>query len=327
MQKKVKIGVVGAGHLGKHHIKHLSNHSLVDFVGFFDTDQDNAQLVSKKFNVESFDNENDLIEASEGINIVTPTETHYDIAIKCLEKKKDIFIEKPITNTSEQAKKIIALSEKNQNIVQVGHIERFNPTIKQLKKVITAPHCIEIERLAPFQTRGTEVPVILDLMVHDIDLVLSMVNEKIENIEASGAKMMSQTVDIAHAQIRFINGVVANLKSSRIAQNYVRKIRTYEENLYTITDLMVPQIEVYSLKKGLNASSESTSKEIDTASGIKTIFYDKIVPEEKDALLEEINNFVDSIKTRQTPVVCGAQGLRALEIALEIEKKVLQNVR
>ena len=327
MQKKVKIGVVGAGHLGKHHIKHLSNHSLVDFVGFFDTDQDNAQLVSKKFNVESFDNENDLIEASEGINIVTPTETHYDIAIKCLEKKKDIFIEKPITNTSEQAKKIIALSEKNQNIVQVGHIERFNPTIKQLKKVITAPHCIEIERLAPFQTRGTEVPVILDLMVHDIDLVLSMVNEKIENIEASGAKMMSQTVDIAHAQIRFINGVVANLKSSRIAQNYVRKIRTYEENLYTITDLMVPQIEVYSLKKGLNASSESTSKEIDTASGIKTIFYDKVVPEEKDALLEEINNFVDSIKTRQTPVVCGVQGLRALEIALEIEKKVLQNVR
>ena len=327
MQKKVKIGVVGAGHLGKHHIKHLSNHSLVDFVGFFDTDQDNAQLVSKKFNVESFDNENDLIEASEGINIVTPTETHYDIAIKCLEKKKDIFIEKPITNTSEQAKKIIALSEKNQNIVQVGHIERFNPTIKQLKKVITAPHCIEIERLAPFQTRGTEVPVILDLMVHDIDLVLSMVNEKIENIEASGAKMMSQTVDIAHAQIRFINGVVANLKSSRIAQNYVRKIRTYEESLYTITDLMVPQIEVYSLKKGLNASSESTSKEIDTASGIKTIFYDKIVPEEKDALLEEINNFVDSIKTRQTPVVGGVQGLRALEIALEIEKKVLQNVR
>ena len=327
MQKKVKIGVVGAGHLGKHHIKHLSNHSLVDFVGFFDTDQDNAQLVSKKFNVESFDNENDLIEASEGINIVTPTETHYDIAIKCLEKKKDIFIEKPITNTSEQAKKIIALSEKNQNIVQVGHSERFNPTIKHLKKVITAPHCIEIERLAPFQTRGTEVPVILDLMVHDIDLVLSMVNEKIENIEASGAKMMSQTVDIAHAQIRFINGVVANLKSSRIAQNYVRKIRTYEENLYTITDLMVPQIEVYSLKKGLNASSESTSKEIDTASGIKTIFYDKIVPEEKDALLEEINNFVDSIKTRQTPVVCGVQGLRALEIALEIEKKVLQNVR
>ena len=327
MQKKVKIGVVGAGHLGKHHIKHLANHSLVDFIGFFDTNQDSAESVSKQFDVKSFDRENDLIDAAEGINIVTPTETHYDIAIKCLEKKKDIFIEKPITNTSEQAKKIIALSEKNQNIVQVGHIERFNPTIKQLKKVITAPHCIEIERLAPFQTRGTEVPVILDLMVHDIDLVLSMVNEKIENIEASGAKMMSQTVDIAHAQIRFINGVVANLKSSRIAQNYVRKIRTYEENLYTITDLMVPQIEVYSLKKGLNASSESTSKEIDTASGIKTIFYDKIVPEEKDALLEEINNFVDSIKTRQTPVVCGVQGLRALEIALEIEKKVLQNVR
>ena len=327
MQKKVKIGVVGAGHLGKHHIKHLANHSLVDFIGFFDTNQDSAESVSKQFDVKSFDRENDLIDAAEGINIVTPTETHYDIAIKCLEKKKDIFIEKPITSTSEEAKKIIALAENNKNIVQVGHIERFNPTIKQLKKVITAPHCIEIERLAPFQTRGTDVPVILDLMVHDIDLVLSMVNEKIENIEASGTKMMSQTVDIAHAQIKFINGVVANLKSSRIAQNYVRKIRTYEENLYTITDLMVPQIEVYSLKKGLNASSESTSKEIDTASGIKTIFYDKIVPEEKDALLEEINNFIDSIQTRKNPLVDGIQGLNALEIALEIEKKALQNVR
>ena len=327
MQKKVKIGVVGAGHLGKHHIKHLSNHSLVEFVGFFDSNQDNAQLVSKKFNVKSFGSENDLINASEGINIVTPTDTHHDIAVKCLEKKKDVFIEKPITNTSEQAKKIIALAKNNQNIVQVGHVERFNPTIKQLNRVITAPHCIEIERLAPFQTRGTEVPVVLDLMVHDIDLVLSMVNEKIENIEASGAKMMSQTVDVAHAQIKFTNGVVANLKASRIAQNYVRKIRTYEENLYTITDLMVPQIEVYNFKAGLSTSPESTSKEIDTASGIKTIFYDKIVPEEKDALLEEINNFVDSIKTRQTPVVCGVQGLRALEIALEIEKKVLQNVR
>ena len=193
MQKKVKIGVVGAGHLGKHHIKHLANHSLVDFIGFFDTNQDSAESVSKQFDVKSFDRENDLIDAAEGINIVTPTETHYDIAIKCLEKKKDIFIEKPITSTSEEAKKIITLAEHNKNIVQVGHIERFNPTIKQLKKVITAPHCIEIERLAPFQARGTEVPVILDLMVHDIDLVLSMVNEKIENIEANGAKMMSQT--------------------------------------------------------------------------------------------------------------------------------------
>ena len=327
MQKKVKIGVVGAGHLGKHHIKHLANHSLVDFIGFFDTNQDSAESVSKQFDVKSFDRENDLIDAAEGINIVTPTETHYDIAIKCLEKKKDIFIEKPITSTSEEAKKIITLAENNKNIVQVGHIERFNPTIKQLKKVITAPHCIEIERLAPFQTRGTEVPVILDLMVHDIDLVLSMVSEKIQSIAASGTKMMSQTVDIAHAQIKFINGVVANLKSSRIAQNYVRKIRTYEENLYTITDLMVPQIEVYNLKAGLNTSPESTSKEIDTSDGTKTIFYDKIVPEEKDALLEEINNFVHSIQTRKNPVVDGIQGLNALEIALEIEKKVLQNVR
>ena len=327
MQKKVKVGVIGAGHLGKHHIKHLSKHLSVEFVGFFDLDKENAKKVSNKFSVRSFESESDLIGAAEGISIVTPTETHYDIAVKCLKKKKDVFIEKPITSTSQEAKKIIKMAQTNKNIVQVGHIERFNPTINQLKKVIGSPHCIEIERLAPFQTRGTDVPVVLDLMVHDIDLILSMVNEKIESIAASGSKMMSKTIDLAHAQIKFTNGVVANLKSSRIAQNYVRKIRTYEENLYTVTDLMIPQIEVYSLKTGLNTSSESTSKKIDTSDGEKTMFYDKIVPEEKDALLEEINNFIDSIQTRKNPLVDGIQGLNALEIALEIEKKALQNVR
>ena len=258
MQKKVKIGVIGAGHLGKHHIKHLSKHSLVELVGFFDIDKENAASVSQTFNIKNFDNEDDLIDLVEAVSIITPTETHYDIAVKCLKKKKDVFIEKPITNTSEQAKTIIKMAASSKNIVQVGHIERFNPTINQLKSVIGSPHCIEIERLAPFQARGTEVPVVLDLMIHDIDLVLSMVNEKIQSIEASGSKMMSKTVDIAHAQIKFINGAVANLKSSRIAQNYVRKIRTYEENLYTITDLMVPQIEVYNLKAALSASHAST---------------------------------------------------------------------
>jgi len=327
MQKKVKIGVIGAGHLGKHHIKHLSNHSLVELVGFFDIDKKNATSVSQTFNIKNFDNEDDLIDLVEAISIITPTETHYDIAVKCLKKKKDVFIEKPITNTSEQAKTIIKMAASSKNIVQVGHIERFNPTINQLKSVTGSPHCIEIERLAPFQARGTEVPVVLDLMIHDIDLVLSMVNEKIQSIEASGSKMMSKTVDIAHAQIKFINGVVANLKSSRIAQNYVRKIRTYEENLYTITDLMIPQIEVYNLKAALSASHESTSKKIDTSDGIKTIFYDKIIPEKKDALLEEINNFIYSIQTRKNPIVDGPQGLNALEIALEIENKILQNVK
>ena len=327
MQKKVKIGVIGAGHLGKHHIKHLSKHSLVELVGFFDIDKENAASVSQTFNIKNFDNEDDLIDLVEAISIITPTETHYDIAVKCLKKKKDVFIEKPITNTSEQAKTIIKMAASSKNIVQVGHIERFNPTINQLKSVTGSPHCIEIERLAPFQARGTEVPVVLDLMIHDIDLVLSMVSEKIQSIEASGSKMMSKTVDIAHAQIKFINGTVANLKSSRIAQNYVRKIRTYEENLYTITDLMIPQIEVYNLKAALSASHESTSKKIDTSDGIKTIFYDKIIPEEKDALLEEINNFIYSIQTRKNPIVDGLQGLNALEIALEIENKILQNVK
>jgi predicted dehydrogenase len=175
--------------------------------------------------------------------------------------------------------------------------------------------------------------VVLDLMVHDIDLVLSMVDSNIKQIKASGAKMMGTKVDVAHARIEFSSGVIANLKSSRVAQNYVRKIRTYEKNLYTITDLMVPQIETYNIGASSSMSSEGlgeaaaslTETEVETADGIKKIYYNKVVPEKKDALLEEINNFIDCIKTRGVPVVDGTKGLRALEIALEIEEKITKN--
>ena len=170
-------------------------------------------------------------------------------------------------------------------------------------------------------------------MVHDIDLVLSMVDSDIKQIQASGAKMMGTKVDVAHARIEFSSGVVANLKSSRIAQNYVRKIRTYEKNLYTITDLMIPQIESYNVDVSSSLSSDValgtkpglTETEVETADGIKKIYYDKIVPEKKDALLEEINNFIDCIQTRGVPVVDGTKGLRALEVALEVEKKITKN--
>ena len=325
MQKKIKIGVVGAGHLGKCHISHLSKHANIDFVGFFDVNQDNAEKVSTEFSVKSFENIDELISTSDGLHIVTPTNLHHQIALKCLQQNKDIFIEKPITSTTKEANEIIQMAASKKCIVQVGHIERFNPTINKLKNIVSAPHYIEIERLAPFQVRGTEVPVVLDLMVHDIDLILSMVDSTIINIHASGATMMSDTVDLAHAHIKFENGVVANLKSSRIAQNYVRKIRTYEKNLYTITDLMIPQIEIYGLEKTSAFSDNCREKAIETATGYKNLFYDKLIPETQDALLEEINNFIDSINSRHAPIVDGKQGLRALEIALEIEKKIIKN--
>ena len=243
--KKPKIGVVGAGHLGKHHIKHLSSHKDVDFVGVFDINEDSLKNICDEFSVKPLQSLEELISLCEAVNIVTPTNTHFDIARKFLNQKKDVFIEKPLTNTVEEALSLINLAKTNECIIQVGHIERFNPTINKLKKLVDNPHYIEIERLAPFQARGTEVPVVLDLMVHDIDLILEMVNSPLESIQASGAKMMSNTIDLAHAHIKFQNGVVANLKSSRIAQNYVRKIRTYQKNFYSITDLMIPQIELY----------------------------------------------------------------------------------
>ena len=323
--KKPKIGVVGAGHLGKHHIKHLSNHKGVDFVGVFDVNEDSLKNICDEFSVKPLQSLGELISSCEAVHIVTPTNTHFDIARKFLNQKKDVFIEKPITNTVEEALSLINLAKTNECIVQVGHIERFNPTINKLKELVDNPHYIEIERLAPFQARGTEVPVILDLMVHDIDLILEMVNSPLESIQASGAKMMSNSIDLAHAHIKFQNGVVANLKSSRIAQNYVRKIRTYQNNFYSITDLMIPQIELYGLKHHNAFSKELKSQEVETNTGLKTLYYEKFVPENKDALLEEINDFIHCVNTRSKPNVDGQAGANALEIALKIENEIFLN--
>jgi len=325
MQNKIKVGLIGSGHLGKHHIKHLSKHVDIDFVGFFDTNKEIAKQVSGEFSVKSFENFHQLLDSVDAIHIVTPTNTHYEIAKECLNKKKDIFIEKPITKNTKEACDIIEIAEKNNCIIQVGHIERFNPTVNRLKTVFAQPHYIEIERLAPFQLRGTEVPVVLDLMVHDIDLILSIVDSNIVDVHASGASMMSDTVDLAHAHIKFENGVVANLKSSRIAQNYVRKIRTYEKNLYTITDLMIPQIEVYGLEKNNVFSDQCIEQSVETAAGTKNLFYEKIIPPKEDALLSEIENFIVSIRKRKSPIVDGKQGLKALEVALQIEQKIIKN--
>ena len=323
--KKPKIGVVGAGHLGRHHIKHLSKHSDVEFVGVFDVNKKSLKNICSEFSVDPIENLENLIDSCDGVHIVTPTNTHFDIAKKFLENKKDVFVEKPMTNTVDEALSLVSLAKKHELILQVGHIERFNPTINKLKKLVDNPHYIEIERLAPFQARGTEVPVVLDLMVHDIDLILEMVDSPLESIQASGAKMMSNTIDLAHAHIKFKNGVVANLKSSRIAQGYVRKIRTYQKGFYSITDLMIPQIELYGLEHHNMFSEKVKSQEVETNSGSKKLYYEKFVPENKDALLEEINDFIHCIKTRSRPNVDGVAGAKALEIALEIESKIFLN--
>lgn len=323
--KKPKIGVVGAGHLGRHHIKHLSQHNDVELVGVYDVNTNNLNNICKEYTTIPLSSLEKLIKSCDAIHIVTPTDTHFKIAKLCLENNKDVLIEKPITVTVNEADLLIKLAEKNNNIIQVGHIERFNPTIKKLKALIHSPHYIEIERLAPFQARGTEVPVILDLMVHDIDMILAMVNSPIESINASGAKMMSKTIDLAHAHIKFKNGVVANLKSSRIAQSYVRKIRTYQQNLYSITDLLIPQIELYGINDSKKFSSSSESQSIQTSEGKKTVHYEKFFPDKQDALLEEINDFIKAINTRSRPIVDGEAGKNALDIALQIEKKIFLN--
>jgi predicted dehydrogenase len=234
--KKPKIGVVGAGHLGKHHIKHLSNHKGVDFIGVFDINEDSLKNICDEFSVRPFKNLEELISLCDAVNIVTPTNTHFDIARKFLNQMKDVFIEKPITNTVEEALSLIDLAKTNECILQVGHIERFNPTINKLKELVDNPHYIEIERLAPFQARGTEVPVVLDLMVHDIDLILEMVNSPLESVQASGAKMMSNSIDVAHAQYKeadmaltieqFMSAPVISIRDNSLVVDAIERMKS-----------------------------------------------------------------------------------------------------
>jgi len=225
----LKVGVLGAGHLGKIHLKLLQQSKKYDLVGFFDPDIANGQRVAEEFNYHYFENLDDLIDAVDVVDIVTPTLSHYNCAIKAITKGKHIFIEKPITNSVEEAEQIRLLVSENNLRGQVGHVERFNPAFKAIKSEIKSPMFIETHRLAEFNPRGTDVPVVLDLMIHDIDIILSVVNSPVRNINASGVSVISETPDIANARIEFENGCVANLTASRISLKNMRKAAFFKK--------------------------------------------------------------------------------------------------
>ena len=223
-----KIGVVGAGHLGKIHLKILKNAPFVNLVGFFDSDPEVRKSVKSSLNIKSFSSYKELIENSDVVDIVTPTLSHYKCAKEALLANKHVFIEKPVTHTVEEVKKLITIAQITNRKVQVGHVERFNPAFTEAKKLIHHPKFIEVHRLAQFNSRGTDVSVIHDLMIHDLDIVLHIVKSPIKSINASGVSVLSNTPDIANARIEFINGCVANITSSRMSLNNVRKSRFFQ---------------------------------------------------------------------------------------------------
>src|SRR5690554_1621747 len=314
----LKAGVLGAGHLGKIHLRLLNQSEKYQLVGFYDADEANAIKIEAEFGYKYFNSIDDLIDAVDVVSIVTPTLSHYECARLAISKGKHIFIEKPITNTVEEAETIRALVAQNNVKGQVGHVERFNPAFKAVRDQIHKPMFIESHRLAEFNPRGTDVPVVLDLMIHDIDIILSVVNSKVKNISASGVSVISETPDIANARIEFVNGCVANLTASRISLKNMRKSRFFQKDAYISVDFLEKKCEVVKMKDAPKEPGDFDMI-LQNAEGIKKqIYFDNPEVENNNAILDELESFADAINNNRSPIVTLHDGTEALRVATMI---------
>lgn len=329
MSKQVNIGVIGVGHLGVHHASHLTKIKNANFVGLFDSDTQRAEEISKKLNTKSFDSIDSLLDNVEALSIVTPTPTHRSVAEKCIKKGKHVFIEKPITSSVDDAEYLIELAKKHSTIIQVGHIERFNPALLALSNLEIEPKYIEVHRMAPFTSRGTDVPVVLDLMIHDIDLILSFISSPVEEIYANGVSIMTNSVDIANARIKFENGSIANITSSRVAKDRVRKIKMFQQDLYVTIDFLAGISEVYKAMGATQNDPEAImSAPLVGADGKhRQIFYEKPTVKKTDALKAELKNYINAVLGKEKPMVDGFAGKQALDVAIKIHDKILEDLR
>ena len=311
----LKVGVLGAGHLGKIHLRLLKQSDKYELIGFYDADETNAKKVVAEFGYTFFDSIEELIDAVDVIDIVTPTLSHYDCAKLAISKGKHIFIEKPITNTVEEAETIRALVAEHNVKGQVGHVERFNPAFKAVKDQINNPMFIEAHRLAEFNPRGTDVPVVLDLMIHDIDVILSVVNSKVKHISASGVSVISDTPDIANARIEFKNGCVANLTASRISLKNMRKTRFFQKDAYISVDFLEKKCEVVKMKDAPEEPGDFDMI-LQNAEGVKKqIYFDNPNVPNNNAILEELETFAQAINSNTKPIVTLHDGTEALRVA------------
>ncbi|MGJ8550624.1 Gfo/Idh/MocA family protein [Winogradskyella wichelsiae] len=311
----LKVGVLGAGHLGKIHLRLLNQSNKYDLVGFYDADAENAKRVAEEFGYKYFDSIDNLINAVDVVDIVTPTLSHYDCAKQAIKQGKHIFIEKPITNTVEEAETLRALVAEHGVKGQVGHVERFNPAFTGVKDQIKNPMFIECHRLAEFNPRGTDVPVVLDLMIHDIDIILSVVQSTVKHISASGVSVVSETPDIANARIEFKNGCVANLTASRISLKNMRKTRFFQKDAYISVDFLEKKCEVVKMKDAPDNPGDFDMI-LQNAEGIKKqIYFDNPDIANNNAILDELETFADAINNNTKPVVTLHDGTEALRVA------------
>jgi predicted dehydrogenase len=320
----LKIGVFGSGHLGKIHIRLLLELTeQFEVVGFYDPSDANADEVIEKFQLKRFPSMQELLDAVECVDIVTPTLTHAELASLALRNSKHVFIEKPVTETVDEARSLMGLAREANVKVQVGHVERFNPAFQAAVPFLTKPMFIETHRLAQFNPRGTDVPVVLDLMIHDLDIILSVVKSGVKRISASGVAVVSDTPDITNARIEFDNGCVANLTASRISMKNMRKSRFFQKDAYISVDFLTKELEVVRME---TVEGEPNPLDIvfDMGEGkpVKKIYFDKPDIGEINAIKEELNSFHDSIVNDTTPLVSLEDGFRALDVAQQILDKL-----
>ncbi|HUM66273.1 MAG TPA: Gfo/Idh/MocA family oxidoreductase [Chitinophagaceae bacterium] len=320
----LKIGVFGVGHLGKFHLNNWKDIADADIIGFYDPHDDTAAEVSEKYQIPRFLDPDALIDACDAIDVVAPTNHHFVWCEKAIKKGKHVFVEKPLAHTMEEARQLVKLAEESGVKVQVGHVERFNPAFLALKNVALNPMFIEVHRLAQFNPRGTEVSVILDLMIHDIDIILSIVKSDVKSISASGVGVLTETPDIANVRIEFHNGCVANLTSSRISMKKMRKMRIFQKDAYIGVDFLNKKTEIIKLKEPKD--SNVFAFDIETPSGKKTIAVANPEIPEVNAIKKELEEFVSAISNNTKPIVSDMDGLMAMDVAHNILSRIGHNV-
>ena len=318
----LKTGVLGAGHLGKIHLNILNDVDFTNLVGFYDSDPKIREEFSKTSGIKAYASLDNLIEDSDIIDIVTPTSAHFECAKKALQATKHVFIEKPVTQTLEESKALIKLAEEAGTKVQVGHVERFNPAFKRAFKHINSPMFIETHRLAQFNPRGTDVSVVLDLMIHDIDIILSVVKSPVNSIHASGVCIVSENPDIANARIEFSNGCVANLTASRFSMKNMRKSRFFQNNAYVAVDFLKKNFEVINLSDHIENNPFAPIIDLGKNGKKQLNMIKEDAPTEENAIKEELKSFIESINTNNNPVVDLYAAQQALAIATEISTKI-----
>ena len=312
----LKVGVVGCGHLGKIHAKLLSQSENYKLIGIYDKDNEESIRVSEEFKCISFESFDSLLDSVDVIDIVAPTPFHFNYAKQAINKNKHVFIEKPVCTTAIESEELIKLGDLKNVKIQVGHVERFNPAFTKVESEISKPMFIESHRLAKFNPRGTDVSVVLDLMIHDIDIILKTVDSKVKDILSSGVSVISETPDIANARIEFENGCVANLTASRVSLKNMRKTRFFQTGKYISVDFLNKESEIVEIDSDSNTIPIMT---LELANGIKkNIVFNKPKIKENNAILDELNSFAESINENKVPKVNITDGHNALDIALKI---------